>query len=323
MLSSRSPHALHPQFNHRKITATLSTNRGFTSSVLPTRKITRTLRVAAASSDNDNDTSSSSPRKPHIDSIDLNQLQTALNNAIAAENYDLAAKIRDVLALAISNEGGDVDAAPFGDWRRLGILEWISDRAEDLGFRLPTEVQRRASHVILDRKDCILEAVTGSGKTLAFLLPALSLLKYPPDLYIDDLQGPGALIIVPTRELGVQAVMLVYKLFGGSINPGIPGERANMFRYHGPRGLKVKGLLLPDEVELAVMDRYIAGTHVVVGTPDLIAEALVSLASFLFIFYFFEDEFSIVFNHFFLSLLYFRNVVWRLRNIVKLLWLMK
>lgn len=47
------------------------------------------------------------------------------------------------------------------------------------------------------------------------------------------------MIVVPTRELGVQIVMLIYKLFGGSVNPGIPGDNANMFTYNGPRGIKV------------------------------------------------------------------------------------
>lgn len=52
-------------------------------------------------------------------------------------------------------------------------------------------------------------------------------------------QGPQCVVLVPTRELGVQIAMLVYKLFGGSVNPGIPGQAANMFRYAGPKGLKV------------------------------------------------------------------------------------
>jgi DEAD/DEAH box helicase/UvrB/uvrC motif len=279
LLSSRPPRALRPTVNCRKYAHELPTSRSFNLEVRLTRKNTPFLRAAAASSgsDNQNNDDRIPQSKPNIDAIDLNQLQTALNNAIASENYELAAKIRDVLALATGDDDGESpDKAPSRDWRRLGITEWISDRAEDLGYRLPTEVQRRASHVILDRKDCIIEAATGSGKTLAFVLPALSLLQYPPDLYVDDLQGPGALIIVPTRELGVQAVMLIYKLYGGSINPGVPGERANMFRYHGPRGLKVKGLLLPDEVEMAVTDKYLSGAHVVVGTPDFVAEALVS-----------------------------------------------
>ena len=53
------------------------------------------------------------------------------------------------------------------------------------------------------------------------------------------MQGPQLLILVPSMELGVQEAMLIYKLFGGSVNPGIPGASANMFAYTGPRGLKV------------------------------------------------------------------------------------
>lgn len=49
-------------------------------------------------------------------------------------------------------------------------------------------------------------------------------------------------MLVPTRELGVQIALLVYRLFGG--NPtavtGIPGQPGNMFRYTGPRGLQVR-----------------------------------------------------------------------------------
>ena len=52
------------------------------------------------------------------------------------------------------------------------------------------------------------------------------------------LQGPQLVIMVPTRELGVQIVMLIYKLFGGAVNSQIPGDAANMFTYTGPRGLK-------------------------------------------------------------------------------------
>jgi hypothetical protein len=56
------------------------------------------------------------------------------------------------------------------------------------------------------------------------------------------LQGPQLLIVVPTRELGVQLVMLVYRLYGGSVNQGVPGLAGNMFEFHGPRGLKVGGV---------------------------------------------------------------------------------
>ena len=47
------------------------------------------------------------------------------------------------------------------------------------------------------------------------------------------------MIVVPHRELGVQICMLIYRLIGGSVNKGIPGERATMFSYFGPRGVQV------------------------------------------------------------------------------------
>ena len=104
-------------------------------------------------------------------------------------------------------------------------------------------MQRRAAPVILDGADAVIASETGSGKTLAFLLPLLSRLHYPPlpalvvaaeggspaaaaavaAEAVDGVEGPQLLVLVPTRELGVQVVMLVYRLFGGSVNPGIPG----------------------------------------------------------------------------------------------------
>ena len=68
--------------------------------------------------------------------------------------------------------------------------------------------------------------------------------------YGEDLKGPQAVIVVPHRELGVQICMLIYRLLGGSVNKGIPGERATLFSYFGPRGVQVIhpfriGLFLP------------------------------------------------------------------------------
>lgn len=210
-------------------------------------------------------------------SLDLNQLQTALNNAIAAEDYTLASKIRDVMDLIIqATTTTDSASSSSSDWRSLGILDWLAERAEILGYRLPSEVQKRSTPILTSKDDCIIRSETGSGKTLSFLLPLLSILPYPPQVYLDDMPSPALIVIVPTRELGVQVVMLIYKLFGGSVNQGIPGERANMFHFNGPRGLKVRGLLLEDEVEAvcAAGKGAMLGTHVLVGTPELIGEVM-------------------------------------------------
>ena len=50
-------------------------------------------------------------------------------------------------------------------------------------------MQRRAAEAILTGRDCIISAETGSGKTLAFVMPALSRLSYPPEVYLDDFQA--------------------------------------------------------------------------------------------------------------------------------------
>lgn len=61
-----------------------------------------------------------------------------------------------------------------------------------------TDIQARALPLALKGKDVLGAARTGSGKTLAFLIPVLEILlrkKWGPT------DGPGALIISPTREL--------------------------------------------------------------------------------------------------------------------------
>lgn len=201
---------------------------------------------------------------------DMNYLHMLLKKAVDAEDFDAAVFIRDRIQEIVCD---GTDARTLG-WENMGILDWLVDRASDLGYCIPTPVQSRAGAVILGGADCILVAPTGSGKTLAFLLPLLSLLSYPPDLHPDALLGPQLVIVVPTRELGAQIAMIIYKLFGGSVAHGIPGHAENMFRYSGPRGIKVKGLILDDEVDQAVENRYLEGAHVVVGTPCLISEAL-------------------------------------------------
>lgn len=75
---------------------------------------------------------------------DLNQLQTALNTAVAAEDWALAAKLRDLLRLLTgAEEGGNRKLA--SDWKGLGVLPWLADRAENLGFAFPTGARHAAN----------------------------------------------------------------------------------------------------------------------------------------------------------------------------------
>ncbi|NWI15054.1 DDX27 helicase, partial [Crypturellus soui] len=69
-----------------------------------------------------------------------------------------------------------------------------------LGFKQPTPIQKACIPVGLLGKDICACAATGTGKTAAFMLPVLERLIYKPR------QAPitRVLVLVPTRELGIQ-----------------------------------------------------------------------------------------------------------------------
>ena len=48
---------------------------------------------------------------------------------------------------------------------------------EKFGFSKLTEIQKKASPIILQKKDCLVIAPTGSGKTECSVIPIFSLLK--------------------------------------------------------------------------------------------------------------------------------------------------
>lgn len=204
---------------------------------------------------------------------DTNMLQTALAAAIAAEDFQLAAAVRDRLKEVMGAGGARID------WTSIpGMPEWLTDRAQRLGFRFPTEVQRRACGVISSGSDAVVASETGSGKTLSYLMPTLARLTYPPDIFLEDLKGPAALIIVPTLELGAQVALAAYRLFGGSITSPAqarPGDDSNMYTYTGPKAIKVRGILNKEEVVMAKQSlTYLSQVHVVVATPATIMEAV-------------------------------------------------
>lgn len=76
-------------------------------------------------------------------------------------------------------------------------------------YKTPTTIQREAIMPALSGKDIVAAAKTGSGKTLAFLIPIFE------KLYVSQwtrLDGLGALIITPTRELALQIFETVAKI---------------------------------------------------------------------------------------------------------------
>ncbi|XP_073333120.1 probable ATP-dependent RNA helicase DDX10 [Pagrus major] len=80
---------------------------------------------------------------------------------------------------------------------------------QEAQYRQPTEIQRQTIGFALRGKDVLGAAKTGSGKTLAFLIPVLECLYRQQWTSMD---GLGALIISPTRELAYQTFEVLRKV---------------------------------------------------------------------------------------------------------------
>ncbi|XP_057475656.1 DEAD-box ATP-dependent RNA helicase 58, chloroplastic isoform X1 [Actinidia eriantha] len=94
------------------------------------------------------------------------------------------------------------------------VPDHILRRVEEVGFVAPTDVQREALPVLLSGHDCILHAQTGSGKTLAYLLSMFSVVN-------TQRSAVQAVIVVPTRELGMQVTKVARVLSAKPAEPSV------------------------------------------------------------------------------------------------------
>ncbi|KAI6231547.1 RNA helicase [Aphelenchoides besseyi] len=91
---------------------------------------------------------------------------------------------------------------PIKNWAQSGVEMKVMKVLKSLNYTKPTPIQAQGIPAILSGRDVIGIAKTGSGKTLAFLLPMFRhVLDQDP---LDDMDGPIALIMSPTRELALQ-----------------------------------------------------------------------------------------------------------------------
>ena len=106
----------------------------------------------------------------------------------------------------------DVENAEVDSFKNLGageIPQWLLERCEKLGYTNPTPVQEAALPAVFGGRDVILQAQTGSGKTLVYSIPVLS--------KIDAKRAAiQAVIVVPSRELGLQVAGILKQLANGS-----------------------------------------------------------------------------------------------------------
>lgn len=109
----------------------------------------------------------------------------------------------------ITAEYESLEATQINKFSDLPLSPSTLNGLKSCGYSIPTEIQREAIPLGLNGRDLLGAAKTGSGKTLAFLIPVLELLwreRWTP------LDGLGALVISPTRELAYQTFEVLRKI---------------------------------------------------------------------------------------------------------------
>lgn len=88
----------------------------------------------------------------------------------------------------------------------------------------------------------------------------------------EDLKSPLALIVCPGRELGIQIAMLLYSLVGGNVKKDETelSGRANMFKYKGPKGVKIGCVLDDEEASFGLKLQ----TDVAITTPEFLGKLI-------------------------------------------------
>jgi ATP-dependent RNA helicase DeaD len=168
-----------------------------------------------------------------------------------------------------SNDNAGVSDAPLEGLVRdtfdaLGLDEAMTQACERVGYTHPTDIQQMTIPLVLGNQDLIGQAKTGTGKTAAFALPLIQTLS-------GTKEGPGAIVLVPTRELAVQVAgefetlaqdvptFKVVAVYGGAaIGPQIDKLASGVAVVVGTPGrvmdLMRRGNLVLNHISTAVLD---------------------------------------------------------------------
>ncbi|XP_054654016.1 probable ATP-dependent RNA helicase DDX43 [Dunckerocampus dactyliophorus] len=141
----------------------------------------------------------------------------------------------------------------------------IMANIERVGFIKPTPIQSQAWPVLLSGEDLIAIAQTGTGKTLAYLLPGFIHMDGQP-VPCCEREGPGMLVLTPTRELALQIE-----------------EECSKYRYKGYKSICIYG----GGDRRGQIDLVKGGVDIVIATPgrlnDLQMNELISLHSITYL----------------------------------------
>ena len=105
-------------------------------------------------------------------------------------------------SLSVKISGSGAIPAPIESFEQCGLSKPLVSVLRKAEYTKPTPIQAQALPVALKGRDILGLAPTGSGKSVSFLLPMVVHVMDQRELA--EGEGPIALVIAPTRELGEQ-----------------------------------------------------------------------------------------------------------------------
>lgn len=161
----------------------------------------------------------------------------------------------------VSKEEFFEDAPPFDDntsFYQMNLSRPMLKAIGSMNFIHPTPIQAATIPVALSGRDICGCAATGTGKTAAYMVPTLERLLFKPN---DGIPVTRVLVLVPTRELGVQ----VYEV----------SRKLAQFAQHIDIGLAVGGLDL--KAQETVLRKC---PDIVIATPGRLIDHIKNTPSF-------------------------------------------
>lgn len=142
--------------------------------------------------------------------VELDDVDDDSSEASDSEEETQAEKDRKAAFFASSADLPASSDAVHTSFTTMSLSRPLLKALTTLGFTTPTPIQAATIPVALLGKDVVGNAVTGSGKTAAFMVPILERLMYRERG--KSKAAVRCVVLVPTRELGVQCADVARKL---------------------------------------------------------------------------------------------------------------
>lgn len=144
---------------------------------------------------------------------------------------------------------------PVESFYDLNLPSVLANKIKDMKFEKPTPIQSLCWPTLLSGINMVGIAQTGSGKTMGFLLPIVMHImnnqRYLRSFDRDDLPGPVALVLAPTRELALQ-IQQVANTLGNTL-----GIRNAVIYGGSPKGPQLGEVRRGAEIYIATPGRLI------------------------------------------------------------------